>query len=99
MAENKSKQPEVTTVTESWLIENIKEIASQGTARQWNRYKHAALIARIAVEHGLPESSRNDFKASLNIHVALGGNESGFKQWAAKKGLIDKSESETEDYQ
>jgi len=77
-----------------WIM-NEKEVFAQATAilkaqqnetKSWGYEEHAELVARIAAEHGLPQTLKAKFKHALLIQGVC-GNSSQFRQWLRKKGI------------
>jgi hypothetical protein len=97
MAEETKKQSEPTAVSDAELFAKAENLSAQAPARRWNKGKHIALIAWVAIQHGLDEDARRDFMASL-AKQGLGGNASQFQKALAKKGFIDTEENALEEY-
>jgi hypothetical protein len=64
----------------------IKIQSDRGDSPKWDKSAHVSLIARIAVDCGLPEDAKNDF-VQFMAEAGVGGNQSQFLQ---SKYLKDK---------
>ena len=71
---------------EKEIIQQVRAILQNSGSKNWNYERHTELIANIAVEHGLPITLKDKFKAVLLIQ-GVGGNSSQFAQWFIRGGM------------
>jgi hypothetical protein len=95
MSENKTKEAKISeadiTAGITPHVDAILEIQSKrGDSPKWDKSAHISLIARIAVDCGLPEDAKADF-AQFMAEAGIGGNQSQFLQSKYLKDKLPKT--------
>ena len=76
----------VVVMGESEILARVDKILALQTGpgpKRWLAAHHCALVASVAVEYGLPEGMRKDFRLTLERGKGLGSNCSAFGKWLA----------------
>jgi hypothetical protein len=67
---------------------------AQKSAKAWGKAEHIALISNLAADYDCTDKEqKREFRQILSFK-GVGGNDSQFRQWLVKEGLMSKADAQ-----